>query len=85
MASDDRILEMVLSGRGRVPFRDLEHLLRALGFRLARTKGSHQIYVHPRVARPFPVQPDGREAKAYQVRQLRNMIDKYGLTLGADR
>jgi hypothetical protein len=31
--------------------------------------------------RPFPIQPDGQDAKHYQVRQLRDMIRKHGLTL----
>jgi predicted RNA binding protein YcfA (HicA-like mRNA interferase family) len=81
MASDRDVFETVLTGRGTVNFRDFEHLLLALGFRLARVSGSHHIYLHPLVGRPFPIQPDGRDAKRYQVRQLRDMIRLHGLTL----
>jgi predicted RNA binding protein YcfA (HicA-like mRNA interferase family) len=82
MASDEKTFDAVLNGRGTIAFRDLEHLLLALGFKLARTSGSHRMYVHPVAGRPFPVQPEGKDAKQYQVRQLRNMIYKYRLTLG---
>ncbi len=33
---------------------------------------------------PFPVQPDGKETKRYQVRQLRDMMRKYGIGFGPD-
>jgi len=81
MASDQKTLDAVLSGRGTIAFRDFEHLLLALGFNLARTRGSHHMYVHPAIGRPFPVQPEGKDAKQYQVRQLRTIIDKHRLTL----
>ena len=83
MASDKKTLEAVLAGRGVIAFRDFEHLLLALGFERVRISGSHRIYFHPAVGRPFPVQPDGRDAKRYQVRQLKDMISKHRLTLGS--
>ena len=81
MARSEKVLRQVLEGRGAVAFRDLERLLVALGFRLARTSGSHRIYVHPKVPRPLSVQPAGKDAKPYQVRQLRDMIEEFGLSL----
>ena len=62
------LLAQVLSGRGTLSFRDFDALLQALGFRLERVSGSHRIYVHPLIRRPFPVQPEGHDAKRYQVR-----------------
>ena len=81
MVKSDAILEKVISGQGRIQFRDFEKLLVELGFRLDRTRGSHHIYVHPEIRRSFPVQPDGSDAKKYQVKQLRDMIKTYKLTL----
>jgi predicted RNA binding protein YcfA (HicA-like mRNA interferase family) len=81
MASDKRTLDAVLNGRGTIAFRDLEHLLLALGFRLARTSGSHRIYVHPRVSRSLNIQPIGKDAKRYQIRQFRDIIVEFGLRL----
>ncbi len=63
-------------------FHELERELRAYGFELKRISGSHRIYVHPRVPRPLSVQPAGNEAKRYQVRQFRAMIQEFGLTCG---
>jgi len=71
MAKPGTILDKVISGRGSISFRDFEALLIALGFELKRQKSSHRIYVHPRAPRPFPVQPDGGDAKRYQVKELR--------------
>jgi hypothetical protein len=63
MATDELVLQAVLSGRSSVPFFDLERLLRRLGFSLVRTRGSHRIYRHPRVPRHINSQPVGNEAK----------------------
>jgi predicted RNA binding protein YcfA (HicA-like mRNA interferase family) len=65
-----------------MPFRDFERLLKAFGFVCARVSGSHHIYIHPDTDRPLSVQPRGDEAKAYQVKQFIDMIERYGLKLG---
>ncbi|MGB9367681.1 MAG: type II toxin-antitoxin system HicA family toxin [Xanthobacteraceae bacterium] len=75
-------LEKVMSGRGTVTFRDFEALLTALGFTMRNQRGSHRIYIHPAIDRPFPIQPDGKDAKRYQIRELRDMIRRYGIELG---
>lgn len=81
MAGSAKTLEQILEGRRTISFRDFEALLGALGFKLVRQRGSHRIYIHAKTDRSFPVQPDGRDAKHYQVRQLRDMIRKHGLSL----
>jgi predicted RNA binding protein YcfA (HicA-like mRNA interferase family) len=81
MARPVKVLDRVMRGRGAIAFRDLERLLIALGFRHDRTSGSHRIYVHPKVTRPLSIQPQGKDAKPYQVRQLRAMIEEFGLKL----
>ena len=69
--------------RSPIAFRDFEKLLEAYGFTLLRTSGSHKQYVHPKVPRPLPVQPEGRDAKRYQVRQLLALIEHYDLHMEA--
>ncbi|MES2445293.1 MAG: type II toxin-antitoxin system HicA family toxin [Pseudomonadota bacterium] len=64
-----------------ISFQDFERLLRAFGFTLNRTVGSHRQYVHPRVPRPLPVQPSGKDAKRYQVREFLDMIERYDLSI----
>lgn len=65
--------------RQPIAFRDFEKLLKAYGFSHARTTGGHRLYTHPNVPRAFPVQPEGKEAKRYQVRELLALIDRYNL------
>jgi predicted RNA binding protein YcfA (HicA-like mRNA interferase family) len=60
-------------------FRELQQVLTGLGFSLERVAGSHHIYVHPAANRPISIQPDGKEAKRYQLRQLRDMIEEFNL------
>lgn len=73
-------LQKVMDRTGTFPFRDLETLPKRLGFVHARSKGSHEIHVHPKVPRPLSIQPKGREAKRYQqFNQLRDMIREFDL------
>lgn len=72
--------QLLQDPRGSVSFRDFERLLKAFGFRLDRIRGSHRIYVHP-VQVILPVQPDGKDAKRYQVRQFLDMVAEFGLSM----
>lgn len=74
--------QLLQSASRSISFRDFEALLAAFGFEHARTTGSHRQYVHPVIPRPFPVQPDGKDAKRYQVRELLELVEQYGLKLG---
>ena len=62
-----------------VAFRDFEAMLREFGFVHRRTGGSHRQYRHPLVPRPLPIQPEGKDAKPYQVRQFMVMVERYGI------
>jgi predicted RNA binding protein YcfA (HicA-like mRNA interferase family) len=81
MAGPKKTLESVRQGGRNIAFRDLQRLLEKLGFRLTRVSGSHHIYIHPKVPRPMNVQAAGKDAKPYQVRQLRDMIEEFGSRL----
>lgn len=80
MADVQKAYNKVVKGRSSLSFRDLQRLL-TLGFRLGRISGSHHIYLHPDVSRPINIQPAGKDAKPYQIRQLRDMIREFGLKL----
>lgn len=73
------ILEKVLSGLSdkNIKFSDLRKLVLNLGFG-ERIKGSHHIFFKEGIAEIVNLQSlkDGK-AKAYQVRQIRNIILKY--------
>jgi predicted RNA binding protein YcfA (HicA-like mRNA interferase family) len=81
MANDKRIFDMMMRGSGSIAFRDLERLLLKLGFQLDRISGSHRIYIHPKVPRPISIQPIGKDTKRYQIRQIRDIIEEFGLRL----
>ena len=79
MVKPAALLQRLLDGQRNLAFRDFERILLALGFEHERTKGSHRIYIHPAIPRPFPVQPDGKDAKRYQIRELLELVEAYGL------
>ena len=80
MVKSARLYQILLASPGQfIAFRDFEKLVRAFGFTYDRTSGSHMIYCHPLVPRPFPIQPEGKHAKRYQVRELLELIETYGL------
>lgn len=81
MTQIGKLWAQTLAQRGTIPFRDFERLLRAFGFVCARISGSHHIYVHRMTDRPLSVQPRNGEAKAYQVKQFIDIIERYGLKI----
>lgn len=80
------LLGRLLAGElGNVGFDELRRLIEAFGFELRRISGSHHIYRHPRVPRPLSLQPRGREAKPYQIKQFLEMVAEFGLTMEGRR
>jgi hypothetical protein len=79
----DKILRRVLSGQAdqNVRFADLVGLLVRLDFR-EHIEGSHIVYRMAGVREIIDLQPlkDGK-AKPYQVKQVPDIVRKYGLTL----
>lgn len=62
-----------------IRFGDIQSLLLSLGFELRRVRGSHYLYYHAATGAFMNIQKDGAKAKGYEVRQLRELILKYGL------
>lgn len=61
-----------------ISFNDLVNLLEQLGFQ-KRIKGDHFIFYRQSVDEIINIQPKQNKAKAYQVKQIRNIIIKYKL------
>lgn len=81
MSHRQRPLVRILSGTTdqNIRFADLCTLLATLGFR-ERIRGSHHIFTRDGVEEILNLQPRaGGLAKAYPVRQVRNIILKYKL------
>ena len=80
MGKYEKLVQKVLSGRQdtSIQFSEAVMLLQTLGFSL-RIKGSHHIFDMEGVEELINIQPDGSKAKAYQVKQIRDLILKYRL------
>lgn len=74
----EKILQEVMSGTKdrNIRFTELQKLLEMLGFE-CRIKGDHFIYYKKGIEEIINIQPEGNKAKAYQVKQVRNLILKY--------
>lgn len=80
MTNFEKTLFKVLRGTSdaNIRFGDLIGLLEELDFRV-RIRGSHHICTKKGVAEILNLQPKGAKAKAYQVKQVRNVILNYKL------
>jgi hypothetical protein len=79
-----KTLRLIRAGNRNIGFQDLCRLAEAFGFVHDRTSGSHHIYNHPHLPGLLNLQPEGGQAKPYQVRQLMKLIEKYGLKLASE-
>lgn len=80
MATLEKLFYSIMSGTQdrNIKFSDLQKILEVLGFQ-CRIKGDHFIYWRDGIDEIINIQPDGNKAKPYQVKQVRNIILKYGL------
>lgn len=77
-----RLLKRLEAGSfENVKFRDLVRLVEAFGFELRGQTGSHRIYKHPTLHEKLNLQPRGKDAKPYQIRQLMRLVAQYAMTL----
>jgi predicted RNA binding protein YcfA (HicA-like mRNA interferase family) len=77
-----KLLQRILQGsHHNISFSDLIHLLEGLGFRETRTRGSQRQFDHPAVPERVNLQPERGQAKAYQIRQIVDLIERYNLGL----
>jgi predicted RNA binding protein YcfA (HicA-like mRNA interferase family) len=79
--SERKTWERMLAGAHVIRFAEFERVMVAFGFVHKRTSGSHRIYAHPSVPRPLSVQPRGRDAKPYQMRQFMQAVEEFGLKI----
>ncbi len=80
MATLEKLMQSIMSGMQdrNIKFSDLQKILDVLGFQ-CRIKGDHFIYWKDGIDEIINIQPDGNKVKPYQVKQVRNIILKYGL------
>jgi len=80
MGKHEKLLLKILSGSSdrNISFDDLRNLLRRMGFD-EYTRSSHHMFRKEGVEEKINLQKEGNNAKPYQVKQVRNIIQKYGL------
>ena len=80
MSQKDKLLAKILSGASdeNISFEQLCQLLIRLGFD-ERIRGSHHIFTKEGIEEILNLQPKQGKAKAYQVKQVREMLLKYQL------
>ena len=80
MTAHAKLLNRILRGTSdrNIDFEPLCSLLKRLGFS-ERVKGNHHIFWKDGVAEILNLQPRGKQAKAYQVKQVRRLVLQYKL------
>ena len=73
--------KLARGGLQNVAFNDMVNLVEGFGFRLARTAGSHHVFVHPEIAELVNLQNVKGEAKPYQIRQFLQVVERHNLQL----
>lgn len=80
MGKYSKLRDKILAGGAdtNIDFSSLRQLLSRLGFE-QRVKGDHYIFTRSDVSEIINLQPRGKKAKPYQVKQVRSILVKYGL------
>lgn len=78
MSKFEKLILKLLSGTSdkNFDFKEIVSLLERLGFSL-RIKGSHHIFFKEGIDEIMNLQPLNNKAKAYQVKQVREILIKY--------
>jgi len=81
MTKIEKVKSKVFSGEAdaNIQFKELVTLIESLGFARRRVKGSHHIFSRPDTPESIHIQPRGKMAKDYQVKQVRDLLLRYGL------
>ncbi len=77
-----KLLAKALRSPDGLRFAEACALAKAFGFAQARISGSHHIFINTTVQELVNLQDVGGKAKAYQVRQLLRLAEKYNLSIG---
>lgn len=76
------IFKKLLSGSKNVSFSDFVYCIKLFGFKLDRTKGSHHIFINPKIRELINIQNVKGKAKPYQIRQFMKIVEQYNLKIG---
>jgi predicted RNA binding protein YcfA (HicA-like mRNA interferase family) len=80
MTRTAKLYRNLLAGR-QLTFAEFERLLAAFGYERVGQRGSHVSWRHPANGDKRIIQPNGKDAKRYQVDQFLDMVEKLALKL----
>ena len=75
--------QIIEEGKTSISFEDLRFLLLKLGFK-ERCKVDHFIFTLEGINEIINLQPDGKSAKKYQVKQVKQIVIQYKLGGNSD-
>ena len=76
MTKPAKLYALLLASTDRsIEFREFIAMIEAFGFMHIRTKGSHRSYAHPTCDALLVLQPKGKDAKRYQVREFLGIVE----------
>ena len=81
----EKTLERARAGSKNLRFDDVTRLVERFGFTLARVRGSHHIFTHPSIPELVNLQSVKGKCKPYQLKQVLDLVDRYNLSLEAER
>jgi len=81
MGKHDKLLEKAINSPQNFRFAEAIKLAEGFGFQLARTSGSHHILKRPGIPELLNFQNIGGKAKAYQIKQMLELVEFYDLRL----
>jgi hypothetical protein len=76
-----KLLRKAIGNPGGLRFQEATTLAAAFGFEQTRRQGSHRIFKHVSLPEFLNLQEVHGMAKAYQVRQLLRLVERYNLQL----
>lgn len=70
--------KIIEDGNTQITFNELVYFVEKLGFN-EHCNGDHHVFRMDGIPSIINVQPDGKMAKRYQVKQVKNIVTKYKL------
>jgi len=77
-----KFLRLLTQGNlNNISFADFINLMESFGFKLLRTRGSHNIYGHAQISELVNIQNVKGEVKPYQARQFLRLVERYNIKM----
>jgi len=79
-----KLLTHIISNQKNIKYNDFVTLIKAFGFELDRSNGSHNIYFNSEINKQINIQNIKGEAKPYQIKQFLKLVESNNLRLNSE-